>query len=157
MTINKFEEELKYCEKRISPSGNPNPYPSKAMESEFVRQNLVRSSTIYLIDKAWSEDYTKFLKFQKITTMPPINNESLMDAKGELKINVKEKEDYFIVTEKIWKFVHGFYGGGPTIPKDSTFPVISIVSRKLPLTPMGIENPLNLCFMISILQMLLSN
>ncbi len=30
--------------------------------------------------------------------MPPINNEKLLDAKGELKLNVKEKEDYFIVT-----------------------------------------------------------
>jgi hypothetical protein len=25
------------------------------MESEFVRQNLVRSNVIYLIDKSWSE------------------------------------------------------------------------------------------------------
>lgn len=59
------------------------------MESEFVRQNLVRSSTIYLIDKTWSEDYTKFLKSQKITSMPPIDNERLMDGKGELKLNVR--------------------------------------------------------------------
>jgi len=25
------------------------------MESEFVKQNLVRSNVIYLIDKSWSE------------------------------------------------------------------------------------------------------
>ena len=59
------------------------------MESEFVRQNLVRSSTIYLIDKAWSEEYTKFLRSQKMTSMPPINNEKLLDTKGELKLNAK--------------------------------------------------------------------
>lgn len=30
--------------------------------------------------------------------MPEIDNERLMDVKGELKLNLKEKEDYFIVT-----------------------------------------------------------
>lgn len=44
------------------------------MESEFVRQNLTRSTLIYLIDKKWSEEYTKFLKSQKVTTMGPIDN-----------------------------------------------------------------------------------
>jgi ubiquitin C-terminal hydrolase len=61
------------------------------------------------------------------------------------------------VTEKIWKFVHGLYGGGPTIAKDSAFPVMPIATKKISLAPAGIENPLNLCFMISILQMLMSN
>ena len=47
-----------------------------------MRQNLIRSNVIYLIDKKWSEEYTKFLKSQKVTTMGPINNERLMDTKN---------------------------------------------------------------------------
>lgn len=53
--------------------------------------------------------------------------------------------------------MHGLYGGGPTIARDSTFPVFNIISRKVSLQPAAIQNPLNLCFMISIVQMLLSN
>ncbi len=52
--------------------------------------------------------------------------------------------------------MHGLYGGGPTIARDSSFPVISIVSRKMAVTPVGVQNPLNLCFMISVMQMLMS-
>lgn len=59
------------------------------MESEFVKQNLVRSTTIYLIDKKWSEEYTKFLKSYKIASMPPIDNEKLLNDKGELLTNLR--------------------------------------------------------------------
>lgn len=45
--------------------------------------------------------------------MPPINNSSLLDDQGQLKTGLKEREDYFVVTEKIWKFVSKLYGGGP--------------------------------------------
>ena len=79
-----------------------------------------------------------------------------MDSKNKLRPNIKEKEDYFIVTEKVWKFVHALYGGGPTIAQDSTFPVFNLVNKKLVMDPIGIENPLNLCFMISVMQALLS-
>jgi hypothetical protein len=51
---------------------------------------------------------------------------------------LKEKDDYFIVTEKIWKFVHGLYGGGPAISKDYTFPVLTVLNRKNHLQPVGI-------------------
>lgn len=70
--------------------------------------------------------------------MPPINNEKLLDENGELKMNMKEKYDYFIVTEKIWKFVHGFYGGGPVISKDYTFPVLSVLNKRSYISPIGI-------------------
>lgn len=52
------------------------------MESEFVKQNLARSNVIYLIDKKWSEEYTRFLNNQKVASMPPIDNSRLLDAKG---------------------------------------------------------------------------
>ena len=56
----------------------------------------------------------------------------------------------------MWKFVHALYGGGPTIAQDSTFPVYSLTTKKLVMDPIGIENPLNLCYMISVMQALLS-
>ena len=53
--------------------------------------------------------------------------------------------------------MHGLYGGGPTMARDSTFPAFNIISRKVSLQPAATQNPLNLCFMISVVQMLLSN
>lgn len=78
-----------------------------------MKHNLVRESTIFLIERKWSELYTTFLKSNNVTSMPPINNSSLLDDQGQLKTGLKEREDYFVVTEKIWKFVSKLYGGGP--------------------------------------------
>jgi hypothetical protein len=45
--------------------------------------------------------------------MRPIDNSNLLDAKGKLRSNIREKEDYFIINERIWRFVHNMYGGEP--------------------------------------------
>ena len=91
-----------------------------------------------MVDKKWSEEYTNFLKHHHINEISPINNERLLDSKNKLRPNIKEKEDYFIVTEKVWKFVRALYGGGPTIAQDSTFPVYNLVTKKLVMDPIGI-------------------
>lgn len=52
--------------------------------------------------------------------------------------------------------MHGLYGGGPSIARDSTFPVFTLGVKRTILAPVGMENPLNLCFIIAIMQMLLS-
>lgn len=88
--------------------------------------------------------------------MRPINNMILLEGKSELKKNIKEKEDYFIITEKVWKFVQALYGGGPAISKDCNFPVLHLINKKQEINDLGMKNPLNLCFMISIFQCLLS-
>lgn len=36
------------------------------MEAEFVKQNLTKSKVIFLVEKKWSEEYTKFLKDHKV-------------------------------------------------------------------------------------------
>ena len=52
--------------------------------------------------------------------------------------------------------MHGLYGGGPTIAKDYCFPVMPLSMKKLMIPPAGIDNPKNLCFMIAVVQMLIS-
>jgi ubiquitin C-terminal hydrolase len=53
--------------------------------------------------------------------------------------------------------VQKLYGGGPPIAKDSTFPVYLLTVKKVPLKPVGMENPLlNLCFITAVMQMLFS-
>jgi hypothetical protein len=57
------------------------------------------------VEKEWSEEYTKFLKDTKVKAIRPISNRNLLDSKGKLREDIVEKEDYFIINEKIWKFV----------------------------------------------------
>jgi hypothetical protein len=46
---------------------------------------------IYLVEKQWSEEYTKFLKDPKIKAIRPVNNKELLDDKGRLKSDIKER------------------------------------------------------------------
>jgi ubiquitin C-terminal hydrolase len=48
------------------------------------------------------------------------------------------------------------YGGGPDIVKDIFFPVYTLSLKKTEIVPAGLINPLNLCYMISVLQCLFS-
>jgi hypothetical protein len=86
-----------------------------------------------------------------------INNSKMMDYKNQLRTDIKEKEDYFIINDRVWKFVQQMYGGGPGIMQDVYFPVVQIVIKKHEVPLIGMVNPLNLCYMIAVLQCLLSN
>lgn len=112
---------------------------------------------MYLVEKSWSELYTAYLKNIGQKELRSINNSRLFDSKNNLRNDIKEKEDYFIINDRVWKFVQQMYGGGPGIMQDVYFPVVQITIKKheVPLT--GLVNPLNLCFMIAVLQCLISN
>ena len=89
--------------------------------------------------------------------MRSIDNSKLFNHKNVLKTNIKEKDDYFIINDRLWKFISQMYGGGPPIMKDIYFPVVPITIKKHEIPITGITNPLNLCYMIAIVQCLLSN
>lgn len=59
------------------------------MEREFVKNNLGRSSIIYLVEKQWSEEYTAFLNNQAQEELRSINNLKLTDSKGLLRQDLK--------------------------------------------------------------------
>ena len=89
--------------------------------------------------------------------MRSINNSKLLNQKNALRSNLREKEDYFIINDRLWKFISQMYGGGPPIMRDIYFPVIPITIKKHEVPITGMTNPLNLCYMIAVLQCLLSN
>lgn len=102
------------------------------MESEFIKQNLsrVKTATVFLIEKEWSELYTAYLKTIMQKDLRSINNTRLFDNKGVLRTDIKEKEDYFIINDRVWKFIQQMYGGGPQIMQDVNFPVVQVTSKK---------------------------
>jgi len=112
---------------------------------------------VYLVEKEWSELYTAFLKQIETKELRSINNSRLFDGKNNLRSDIREKEDYFIINERVWKFVQMMYGGGPSIVQDLYFPVVSLSNRKVETPLIGMVNPLNLCYMIAVLQCLISN
>jgi ubiquitin C-terminal hydrolase len=48
------------------------------------------------------------------------------------------------------------YGGGPAIARDQYFPVYQLAIKKHELNLVGMINPQYLCYMISVIQCLLS-
>lgn len=112
---------------------------------------------MYLVEKSWSEQYTAYLKNIGQRELRSINNSRLFDSKNNLRSDIKEKEDYFIINDRVWKFVQQMYGGGPGIMQDVYFPVVQITIKKHEVPLVGLVNPLNLCFMIAVLQCLISN
>lgn len=117
----------------------------------------MKTATVYLVEKSWSEQYTAYLKNIGQRELRSINNSRLFDSKNTLRSDIKEKEDYFIINDRVWKFVQQMYGGGPGIMQDVYFPVVQITIKKHEVPLVGLVNPLNLCFMIAVLQCLISN
>lgn len=79
-----------------------------------------------------------------------------MYENGSLKADIREKENYFIINERVWKFVQQMYGGGPTISRDIYFPVFLIGHKKIEVPVLGMVNHKFTCYMISVLQCLFS-
>jgi hypothetical protein len=61
------------------------------MESEFIKQNLsrVKTATVFLIEKEWSELYTAYLKTIMQKDLRSINNTRLFDIKGVLRTDIR--------------------------------------------------------------------
>lgn len=90
----------------------------------------MKTATVYLVEKSWSELYTAYLKNIGQRELRSINNSRLFDSKNNLRNDIKEKEDYFIINDRVWKFVQQIYGGGPGIMQDVYFPVVQITIKK---------------------------
>lgn len=90
----------------------------------------MKTATVYLVEKSWSELYTAYLKNIGQRELRSINNSRLFDSKNNLRSDIKEKEDYFIINDRVWKFVQQMYGGGPGIMQDVYFPVVQITIKK---------------------------
>lgn len=90
----------------------------------------MKTATVYLVEKSWSELYTAYLKNIGQRELRSINNSRLFDSRNNLRNDIKEKEDYFIINDRVWKFVQQMYGGGPGIMQDVYFPVVQITIKK---------------------------
>jgi hypothetical protein len=66
-----------------------------------------------------------------VKELRPINNSRLLDGKNNLRVDLREKDDYFIINDRVWRFVQQMYGGGPPLVQDLYFPVLSLSNRKV--------------------------
>jgi uncharacterized UBP type Zn finger protein len=80
--------------------------------------------------------------------MREINNKILLHGK-QLKSGLREKTDYYPVTQKVWLFLKKMYGGGPEVKKAAGLPTYDI-----PMT--GLKNNHWMCYLNTGMQCLLS-
>ena len=78
-----------------------------------MKNHKSRNQTMYLVEAQWSEDYTGFLRDIPRKDMRSVDNSRLIDGKNKLKGDVRERVDYWKISESVWKFIQQMYGGGP--------------------------------------------
>jgi hypothetical protein len=103
---------------------------------------------MYLVENKWSEEYTEFLNNPSRSTMREINNRVLMDGK-HMAPGLKEKADYYPVTQKVWLFLKKMYGGGPELIRNNFLP-----SLEVPV--FGLKNNHYFCYLNTGIQTLFS-
>lgn len=82
------------------------------LELYSYERNL-ESELNYYIDSDWLNSWLLFMRNPENVKEPgPITNEYLRE---NLDIAV-ERDDYYVITDKLWKMYKAIYGGGPTIP-----------------------------------------
>ena len=73
-----------------------------------MKNHKSRNQAMYLVESQWSEDYTGFLRDIPRREMRGVDNSRLLDGKGRLRGDVRERVDYWKVSESVWKFVQQF-------------------------------------------------
>ncbi|KAL4463849.1 hypothetical protein ABPG74_005786 [Tetrahymena malaccensis] len=99
----------------------------------------------------WANEFSENIK-KKIILGNPINNQNLVDAKGNLKEGLQMNIDYMLVSDQVWYFLYQMYGGGPHILYDND----PSKFKKLLFKPYRLENNSNYCYMNACLQSILS-
>ncbi|GAB0087832.1 Ubiquitin carboxyl-terminal hydrolase [Sergentomyia squamirostris] len=85
-----------------------------AYNDEF--QLLETPLVIYAISMAWFRQWQLFARGSTTDEPGPINNTSIAQVSDTVPIRcVKPGSDYAQISEKLWRFFHGIYGGGPEI------------------------------------------
>uniref|UniRef100_A0A1B0C8T8 ubiquitinyl hydrolase 1 n=1 Tax=Lutzomyia longipalpis TaxID=7200 RepID=A0A1B0C8T8_LUTLO len=79
-------------------------------------RSLETPSVIYAISMAWFRQWQLFARGVTTDEPGPITNASIAQSLDTIPIrSVKAGSDYAQINEKLWKFFHGIYGGGPEI------------------------------------------
>ena len=90
---------------------------------KLIRQiHLKDGEPAFVISRAWLDQWKKFSGFQsklRVDTPPgKIDNSNILDENGKIKKNLKQSQDYEILSGPVYKLLFQWYSGGPTIMVD---------------------------------------
>lgn len=79
---------------------------------KIVGRPMQKGEAWYLVDKAWYEQFEKFISIKEPSLNPgPIDNGKLFaNNLCELKDNLQDEFDYKLMPEEAWKMVAGYFG-----------------------------------------------
>ncbi|KAL4510473.1 hypothetical protein ABPG72_004627 [Tetrahymena utriculariae] len=126
----------------------------RAQEIEKIITYYIQNTTSLpqnVLSYQWANEFSENIR-QKIILGNPINNQMLVDANGNLKEGFQINQDYMLVSDQVWYFLHQMYGGGPHIIYDNDHSKL----KKLLFKPYRLENNSNYCYMNACLQSILS-
>lgn len=104
-----------------SPRHDPEEESRLVAAAEEREQGLQCGKVYYLICQRWYTQWRQWTRSPQSADRPPqIENNSLLESVSEiatLKQNLQEHQDFVIVSGAVWELLHGWYRGGPAIPR----------------------------------------
>lgn len=72
------------------------------------------------MDAMWMREWTAFASDPHAPSPGKINNRRLLGKDRQLRVGLELERDYVAVTREVWGFLHGRYGGGPELVRDTS-------------------------------------
>ncbi|XP_052120000.1 ubiquitin carboxyl-terminal hydrolase 20 isoform X2 [Frankliniella occidentalis] len=83
------------------------------LNKQFLEES---TSNIYLISMQWFRQWHSFVREKDCEPPGPIDNTPIIYTNSKTgQIHLKQGSDYAQLSEEMWEFFHGTYGGGPEL------------------------------------------
>ena len=100
--------------------------PSEEAQAEAIleldKHAMAPGDVMYLISAKWLNTWRQSVGYSTgkplRLAIPPIDNDCLFDNAG-LRQSLTEGDDFFIVSEPVWKLLSAWHGGGPSVAKEA--------------------------------------
>lgn len=79
-------------------------------------QQSHENETLYIVNTKWVKQWTSFLAGHG-KCPSRISNKNLYNKYFVQGQDLEVSEDYYFMTERMWKFLYSIYGGGPIMKK----------------------------------------
>ena len=75
----------------------------------------MKRTELYVLNREWSENYSKYLQTSNEEVVKQISNEYLIEEMKNNERKLEEDLDFVIVNKLVWEVIKKLYEGGPEI------------------------------------------
>lgn len=95
-----------------------------ALNRDFQSREGPPPATVYALSAAWFKQWEAFLRARQTEPPGPIDNTPICMGKGGQQ-SLRVGTDYASLSEAMWRFLQGTYGGGPEVVLQAALPQLA--------------------------------